>query len=215
MFSQCVASAIGFGNNVNVPSYNVIGDVSITYENNKVIFKTGTNYTTANGPDVRVYLVNSEGKTDQQLIASNPETLPNISFGLVTFSGEQEIEMSVPVGVDLKDYDTVFFFCLEFTAFWDFGKINPIDVDNCSLSLENLNKVNDIKVFPNPVDEVLFLEGSIEKIDEFKVLDIHGRIVKQEKINTKSINLQGLSSGLYSLVLLSDTTFELEKIIKR
>lgn len=214
VYSQCEEQATGFGKNSNVPSYNVAGDVSVNYSSNKVTFKTASNYSTASGPDVRVYLVNSEGKTDQQLINSNPESLPNISFGLVTkFSGEQTISVDVPNGVDLKDYDTVFFFCLEFAQFWDFGKITPINTSNCSLSFNSLTKEDNLKVYPIPVKDVLNIEGNTELLVGYELFNFKGQLIEKSNKVESTIDVSKYPKGVYSLVLYSEKGYEVEKIV--
>lgn len=213
---QCIAPASGFGNNTNTPSYNISGDVSITYQNGQITFKTDSNFSTASGPDVRVYLANSEGRTDQQLISTHINNIPNIPFGLVSFSGQQEITVDVPEGVDLSNYDTVYFFCFQFSAFWDFGKITPFNSSNCnSLSLSKLEKINTLKVYPNPVESELFVEGDLNELTEYKIYNSLGSVVRQSENIQNTIDVQTLSSGIYSLIFYSETTFQVTKIIKR
>ncbi len=67
-YSQCTTSASNFGNNTNTPSYNVSGDVSVTLNaDNTVTLDLGANFQTADGPDIRAYLVNSNGLSNTQL----------------------------------------------------------------------------------------------------------------------------------------------------
>ena len=57
---QCTADLSGFGNNPDTASYNVTGDVSITLNtNNTITLNLASNFSTAAGPDVRAYLVES------------------------------------------------------------------------------------------------------------------------------------------------------------
>ena len=66
-FSQCTTNATNFGNSTDV-DYEVFGDVSVTLNtNNTVSLDLGSNFITAAGPDVRAYLVNSNGLTDSEL----------------------------------------------------------------------------------------------------------------------------------------------------
>lgn len=210
---QCTETATGFGNNINISSYNVNGDVSITHENNKLTFKTGSNYNTANGPDVRVYLANSQGKTNQQIINTNVENIPNIPFGLVGFSGEQEITIDVPNNVDLSEYDVVFFYCLQFNQFWDFGKIDLTSTLDCSLSLKSLEQSNYISLFPNPATDEIHIDGDISKFSEYKLIDMQGRVVKKSNTISSIIDLSNVSKGIYTLFLSSEKIYEVEKIV--
>ena len=66
--AQCTQNAFGFGNSTNVPSYDVSGNVSVTLNtNNTVTLNLASNFMTANGPDVRAYLVKSNGASNTTL----------------------------------------------------------------------------------------------------------------------------------------------------
>ena len=66
--AQCTENVNEFGNNTSTQSYNVNGDVNITLNtNNTVTLNLGSNFNTAAGPDVRAYLINSEGKSTSEL----------------------------------------------------------------------------------------------------------------------------------------------------
>ncbi len=212
--AQCVKSAIGFGNNNNIPRYNVAGDVSVSYENNEITLTTGANYSTASGPDVRVYLANSQGRSTSELAGVDIRTIPNIPFGLIGFSGVQKLIASVPDNVNLEDYDTVYFYCFQFSQFWDFGKIDPIKIEECSLSFSNLEKKNEFKTYPNPVVDVLNIDGDVKEIDRFVVYDMMGRVVLQSSFKNNQIDFSSIAKGVYNLVLFSDSAFEVEKIVK-
>lgn len=60
----------------------------------------------------------------------------------------------------------------------------------------NANQV--LSVFPNPTNGLLNITG-IENASQFRVLDMQGRIVKEESGNTNQINVAELESGLYFL----------------
>ena len=147
--AQCVALATNFGNNT-VVSYEVTGDVTVTLNtNNTVSLDLGSNFMTAAGPDVRVYLVNSNGMSDTALKTTKIANLINIEFGLVSCTGcvplipangAKTFNVSVPNGQDIRDYDKVFFYCLQFDAFWDFGSFTSFTDANCDvLSVDNNN----------------------------------------------------------------------------
>lgn len=220
-FAQCEQMATGFGNQT-VPSYEVKGDVNVTYNasTNKVSIHTGANFSTASGPDVKVFLVNSEGKTKQQLQESNISNLINIPFlsentgDTIEFSGAQTLTVDVPIGIDLKDYDTVFFYCFQFGAFWDYGSIVPIDTNACqNLSFSSLEKTNEFDVFPIPTNSVLNIKGDIRKITDYKLYNFKGQLINEADKISSVLDLSKYPKGIYSLVLFSKEGFEVEKII--
>ncbi|MBB3699194.1 family 43 glycosylhydrolase [Flammeovirga yaeyamensis] len=81
----------------------------------------------------------------------------------------------------------------------------PTSVGKTSSSLLN--------VYPNPVDQSLYLEGIIAGIYDFEIRSIVGQIVKQNQFDTdnKMINVSNLTSGLYFLSLMNHTTNDFYK----
>lgn len=90
---------------------------------------------------------------------------------------------------------------------------------NCTLAVNNFDKVNDVKVFPNPAPK-----GQINiRINQFvgklniQVIDLSGRVVyksTEDNFNTeKAINLSQLQKGLYIIKLNNETIEYTEKII--
>ena len=66
--AQCTENLVGFGNNPEDASYNITGDVSLTLNtNNTITLNLASNYSTAPGPDVRAFLVASNGMSDAVL----------------------------------------------------------------------------------------------------------------------------------------------------
>ena len=55
-YAQCTVNTSGFGNNTNVPMYNVQGSVEVVLNsNNTVTVNLKSNFSTAAGPDVRFF----------------------------------------------------------------------------------------------------------------------------------------------------------------
>ncbi|UOE39460.1 endonuclease [Chryseobacterium oryzae] len=66
------------------------------------------------------------------------------------------------------------------------------------------NKENNIRIYPNPAEEFIFVEGATEKISTAKIFDMSGRLMISENNpfrNKKSITVKNLSSGNYLLNL--------------
>lgn len=94
-----------------------------------------------------------------------------------------------------------------------------VDPANCDylLSSKNLTEVNNfLRVYPNPVSELLFVEVETGWIEELSLLDIHGRVVhKFTKISTPSVklNVSNLQKGIYVLRIQTNEEFFNHKII--
>ncbi len=82
-------------------------------------------------------------------------------------------------------------------------------VPNVGLSENTLSQ--NIKLFPNPVTEKLFIEGLTEA--NVKVINLVGEMIIQ-KNNANSIDVSSLNSGIYFLQITSGNTQSVIKFIK-
>ena len=71
---------------------------------------------------------------------------------------------------------------------------------------------SDITIYPNPVEDFLYLENA-EKVNSAKVFDIAGKLIFETK--EKKINFGDLSSGIYFLQLDTVNGIVTKKIIKK
>ena len=225
--AQCTESATSFGNNTSTTSYNVSGDVTITLNtNNTVTLNLASNFSTASGPDVRAYLVNSEGKTSAEIKAIgknmsdaliyNDDTLvDNFQFGLINASGAQDHTATIPSGKNISDYDTVFFFCLNFGVFWDFGTYDSFNETNCAvLGVEDRESINKITISPNPASGNIRLSNIDANSGEIRIFNILGKEVYQQHKNlNKSINVSHLNAGVYILKVDIDGQIKTQKLV--
>ena len=72
-----------------------------------------------------------------------------------------------------------------------------------------------VKVYPNPFRDVVYLEH--EGLKKVQVYSIEGKLVLQEEIETKQLNLSGLHSGIYLLRIFDEQGVlrSTEKLIKQ
>ena len=92
-------------------------------------------------------------------------------------------------------------------------------MDPC-IGQEELSDGPTIEIYPNPADEKLniHLSGVSESI-ELALLNIHGQLVCQEKINDRSVTIireldvSGLPAGVYSVRIVSNSQIKTRKII--
>lgn len=98
---------IAIGNFVGLENHDASGTVNIIEAGGKYYVRFEEDFTSTNGPDVRVYL----GKNNKHA----PETAMGLIKGNI---GSQNYE--IPAGVNVEDYDAVWLWCKAFTV--DFGK---------------------------------------------------------------------------------------------
>jgi len=79
------------------------------------------------------------------------------------------------------------------------------------LGTEDFSK-DDIKVYPNPASDTLFIESS-QDINRVLLFDIQGRAVYSSSDNTEFINLNSFNSGVYFLKIQTRDGFINKKII--
>ncbi|WP_284653527.1 T9SS type A sorting domain-containing protein [Flavobacterium terrisoli] len=62
---------------------------------------------------------------------------------------------------------------------------------------------NEIKLYPNPVSDVLQIQEMNEPITAIKIIDLTGKTVLQQSTNTQMVNVEMLSNGMYVLEVYS------------
>ncbi len=216
-YAQCVVPASNFGNKSSVNMYNVLGSVNVTLNSATSVSVTlGSDFSTAAGPDVRIFLVDRGALTNAQL------KTPSL------FNSQQKIEMGmdpasqtiytkdIPAGINIADFDTVYFYCQAFNQFWDFGSFAPFTATNCApfLAINTVEKSN-LNIFPNPVisDLNFDFESSSDNF-QIKIYTILGSLSRENLVykNNKKIDISNLESGIYLIELTDEDS---NRIIKR
>ncbi|ASK29146.1 endonuclease I [Chryseobacterium sp. T16E-39] len=96
------------------------------------------------------------------------------------------------------------------TSTFNINEWNTYSADYCEdvgvLSVPDVHYVDHegSKIYPNPVDENIFVSGRAEDIEVAKIIDWSGRLLRTEKIpfkNKRSIPVQDLQPGQYLLQL--------------
>jgi Secretion system C-terminal sorting domain len=86
-----------------------------------------------------------------------------------------------------------------------------------SSSIENVSNLLNVKIFPNPLDNVLNIQVDDEVIEDINLSDLNGRVIKHNKIETHSqrieINCTDLSIGTYILKIKTVNNMITHKII--
>lgn len=226
MNAQCSQQVTNFGNNASTPMYNITGDVTVTLNSGgqTITLDTGANFMTAAGPDINVYLVKSNGMSNTQLATTPISNLENIHFGLIGSSdapivnqnGAKSFTVNIPNGENIEDYDTVFFYCFQFSAFWDLGKIAPFTIANCNILSVDDDVLNNLfTIYPNPVKNNLFIKTNLTNRATIKIYNILGEVLYEDILsNTSTINTQNFKHGIYLIEISSGGKKITKKLIK-
>ena len=123
--AQCTSNGTSFGNNTSVGMYNVSGMVSVVLNtNNTVTLNLGSTFATASGPDVRAFLVDRGTLTNTQLrTTSNFLARPKIEMGVINGNGTATYTKAIPSGINISNFNTIYFYCVTFNQFWDLDKL--------------------------------------------------------------------------------------------
>lgn len=217
---QCTAIGMNFGNNTATPMYNVQGGVTVILNtNNTITLETGANFSTAAGPDVRVYLVDRGMLTDAALTNTfNFPSLPKIEMGIISGNGAMSFTQNIPSSVTIADFDTIYFLCEDYSLFWDFGSYAPFTSNNCSVLSNTVFNSEKITVFPNPVNDVFFIKGQSDiVIERITIYNSLGQKVWGLNKNIEAaIDVSGLKHGIYYVEIIDkEGNTSIKNIIKR
>jgi len=223
LYSQCTTSAIGFGNNTSVPMYNVQGDIEVLLNSdNTVTVNLMSNFATAAGPDVRIFLLDRGSLTNAQLkVTSNFLNSPRIEMGLSPASGMTSYTRTIPVGMNISDFETVYFYCQAFSQFWDYGSFIPFTTSNCALLGTSNFENNKLQLYPNPATNELNVQLDNASTDyKIAIYNTLGSLLfestNQLSNSNNSINIGHLHSGIYFVQITdSENRIYQKRLIKK
>ncbi len=86
--------------------------------------------------------------------------------------------------------------------------------DNCTLNVENSILEQAVKLYPNPVKNVLYIDSTIHTIIKIEIYSVVGKKVLEFNRNLGKLNIKELSSGLYLIKISSKNGGFTTKFIK-
>jgi hypothetical protein len=213
--AQCTENLNGFGNSQEDSSYDITGDVSIVLNsNNTITLNLASNYSTRSGPDVRAFLVDSDGISDSVLVNTLIADLNHFEFGLTKASGQQSFTVEIPKGKDITKFDKVFFYCLKFDHFWDLGTFNNFTAANCAvLEVDNFT-LDKIAIYPNPAKNKIQVSNIDATSVEIRIFNLLGKqVFHQAVIAEKTIDISSFNKGVYIVKINSDGKSKTQKLV--
>ncbi|MDT8412137.1 MAG: FISUMP domain-containing protein [Vicingaceae bacterium] len=84
------------------------------------------------------------------------------------------------------------------------------------VNINELEKSDNIKVYPNPTTKILVVEG-FKKENTIEIINLQGQIVKTEFVKDSKIiiDISDLSTGVYVIKIKSDSEIIMKKLIKQ
>lgn len=84
------------------------------------------------------------------------------------------------------------------------------------ISINNLSKNHNIKVYPNPVNDILNISSDYDQKIEYYILDINGQLIDHDNfINHTKVDISRLERAVYILKLTSENRTWMVKIVKQ
>jgi hypothetical protein len=89
-----------------------------------------------------------------------------------------------------------------------------ITISNQTVGLNQLDSKN-ISIYPNPVQNELFIVLDNEDITKIDILDLSGKMIKSARTNTSQIDVSELSEGIYILQVYTQTGVSNTRFVKQ
>lgn len=97
---------------------------------------------------------------------------------------------------------------LDFSGMFEYSPIVSVQMQD--------RGADDVAVYPNPFTDYLLLSDAGEEVFNFQLINTLGEVVLHGVTNANQIDVSGMASGVYRLVLFSnDTMVSYQSIIKR
>ncbi|KQT22601.1 hypothetical protein ASG22_15205 [Chryseobacterium sp. Leaf405] len=133
----------------------------------------------------------------------------NFESGSVTFNNCSPF-VNIPGSVYTNDIAMGNLLYYDFTD----GAINNPPACILATKEGKLEPITLVKVYPNPVSDILKI-NSDTNFTEYEILDASGKIASKDKLTSKEININQLSSGNYFIKLKDKQNTILLKFIKK
>lgn len=127
---------------------------------------------------------------------------PNDAISFVAFENATGLERSIKETVSMEEHPigTV-------AAPFKLSMNGDSGVDNIYSS--NLN------IYPNPVRDVMYLDGDLSEIKLIKIIDISGAILISTDVFEEGVNVTGIPDGIYIAALITSNGTIYRKFIKK
>ncbi len=87
---------------------------------------------------------------------------------------------------------------------------------NSALSIQDLQVNNSVFVYPNPVNDVLYIKNQdVFKINKAEIYDVQGKLLYVSKEIKNTIDVSSLQSGLLFIKIYTNKGFIIKKVVKK
>ena len=190
----------------------IAASVSIMYMNNADTLPTADA-----GPDQTVVLESdSEGNAVISLDGSSSFATGALIEKYEWINGESVVAEGVSVDLDLPEGDyAIFLHVTDTNGNTDSDQVQiTIEKEQEEVSSTSVKKLNAIEVFPQPVNDMLYVSSNSGIIDSIKLLDTQGKLLAQvEKQN--ELTMHEYQTGMYFIEIATGGENYVQRILKR
>jgi Leucine-rich repeat (LRR) protein len=169
------------------------------------IFYCGNNQITdldvSNNPSLRYF--NSKNSALESLNVANGQNTSMASFDIRNNSNLTCVQ------VDNTTYSTTFWTNKD--AQTNYNTVCPTVP---AVPLMNSNIARNTMIYPNPTKGMLYFNTVGTPISKIEILEVSGRLIREEINSTEGVDLSNLNSGLYYVKIFSGDRFTIKRLIK-
>ena len=158
--------------------------------------------------------------TSYNILLNTPpvnDTFNWMEFSMEFYTGDKDSLRYLTLGNFLRDeytqIDSYAINTLPFPA----GRYAYVLIDSVSLipwhgvGIEELNNIENINIFPNPVSDYLYIDFDKSKKLFYSLYDISGKLIIDKRIITPSIDVSTLDKGMYILEIQDENDNSIKK----
>ncbi len=100
---------------------------------------------------------------------------------------------------------------------WGMGKINAYDAVKLALNTVSIGEISHdfaVKVFPNPTNGLLFVQGDLKGNETFELYSTDGKLLLGGDLKSGKLDLSALKTGIFILKIQTDTGSRSVQVIK-
>ncbi len=90
---------------------------------------------------------------------------------------------------------------------------NVVVIDNDTTTSIALNDANNLNIYPNPANNLVFLKGNINKYTTYKIYNSLGKIVKTDHIKDEKIDVSSLLKGFYFIEIENEKIYLRKRLV--
>lgn len=141
----------------------------------------------------------SNGIMIERIIKGHQRTVFDINSVTTTTTYYTEIDtiMQEPLCINQQNLT----FNIQYSGTDIFFKI---DFDHILLSINTFSFNNNLSVYPNPAKDIIYFDLSNKQIKDIAIYDCRGKLLLNQTNDNDSVNISGLSKGIYFLILRGD-----------